>query len=43
MENLDDLFKDLGYAGQQQFRSFLPEEQHRTILATTPALFNSAQ
>jgi tetratricopeptide (TPR) repeat protein len=43
MENLDDLFKGLGEAGQQQFRSFLQAEQCCTILATTPALFNAVQ
>ncbi|MCY7337948.1 MAG: tetratricopeptide repeat protein [Chamaesiphon sp.] len=43
MENLDDLFKGLGEAGQQQFRSFLQEEQCCTILATTPALFTAVQ
>jgi tetratricopeptide (TPR) repeat protein len=43
MENLDDLFKGLGEAGQQQFRSFLQAEQCCTILATTPALFPAVQ
>lgn len=43
MENLDDLFKGLGEAGQQQFRSFLQAEQCCTILATTPALFTAVQ
>jgi tetratricopeptide (TPR) repeat protein len=43
MENLDDLFKGLGEAGQQKFRSFLQEEQCCTILATTPALFSGVQ
>jgi tetratricopeptide (TPR) repeat protein len=43
MENLDDLFKGLGEAGQQQFRSFLQAEQCCTILATTPTLFNAVQ
>jgi tetratricopeptide (TPR) repeat protein len=43
MENLDDLFKGLGEAGQQQFRSFLQGEQCCTILATTPALFTAVQ
>jgi tetratricopeptide (TPR) repeat protein len=43
MENLDDLFKGLGEAGQQQFRSFLQEEKCCTILATTPTLFSGVQ
>ncbi len=43
MENLDDLFKGLGEAGQQQFRSFLQGEQCCTILATTPSLFTAVQ
>jgi tetratricopeptide (TPR) repeat protein/DNA-binding transcriptional ArsR family regulator len=43
MENLDDLFRGLGEAGQQQFRAFLQEEQCCTILATTPALFSAVQ
>jgi tetratricopeptide (TPR) repeat protein len=43
MENLDDLFKGLREAGQQQFRSFLQAEQCCTILATTPALFTAVQ
>jgi tetratricopeptide (TPR) repeat protein len=43
VENLDDLFKGLGEAGQQQFRSFLQAEQCCTILATTPALFTAVQ
>jgi tetratricopeptide (TPR) repeat protein/DNA-binding transcriptional ArsR family regulator len=43
MENLDDLFKGLGEAGQQQFRSFLQAEQCCTILATTPGLFTAVQ
>jgi tetratricopeptide (TPR) repeat protein len=43
MENLDDLFKGLGEAGQQQFRSFLQAEQCCTILATTPVSFTAMQ
>ena len=43
MENLDDLFKGLGEVGQQQFRSFLQEDECCTILATTPALFTAVQ
>ena len=43
MENLEDVFRGLGDAGQWSFRSFLNEHPFVTILATTPSLFTSIQ
>ena len=38
-ENLDEIFRGLGDAGQWAFRSFISERPFVTILATTPSLF----
>lgn len=39
MENLDEIFRGLGEAGQWALRSFLCERPFATVLATTPSLF----
>ena len=38
-ENLDEIFRGLGDAGQWAFRSFISERPFVTLLATTPSLF----
>jgi hypothetical protein len=39
VENLDEIFRGLGNAGQWAFRSYLNERPFVTLLATTPSLF----
>ncbi len=39
LENLDDLFDQLGDAGQRQFRAFIQNHPQLVLVATTPALF----
>lgn len=39
VENLDEIFRGLGDAGQWAFRSYLNERPFITLLATTPSLF----
>jgi DNA-binding transcriptional ArsR family regulator len=39
MENLDDLFDQLGDAGQRQFRAFIQNHPQLVLVATTPSLF----
>ena len=39
MENLDEIFRGLGDAGQWAFRSYISERPFVTLLATTPSLF----
>ena len=38
-ENLDDLFDQLGDAGQRQLRAFIQNHPQLVLVATTPALF----
>ena len=40
MENLDELFNELGDAGQRQFRHYLQEHPFCTIVATAQSLFS---
>lgn len=40
MENLDDLFEQIGDAGQRQWRAFLQNHPQFVIVATTPSLFS---
>lgn len=40
VENLDDIFKGMGDAGQRRFRAFLQETGFTTILGTSQSLFN---
>ncbi|MEJ1128126.1 hypothetical protein V9L20_11115 [Variovorax sp. CCNWLW225] len=39
LENLDDLFDQLGDAGQRQFRAFIQNHPQVVLITTTPALF----
>lgn len=39
LENLDDLFDQLGDVGQRQFRAFIQNNPQLVLVATTPALF----
>ncbi len=39
LENLDDLFDQLGDGGQRQFRAFIQNHPQLVLVATTPALF----
>lgn len=39
VENLDDLFEQLGDAGQRQLRGFIQNHQQLVLIATTPSLF----
>jgi DNA-binding transcriptional ArsR family regulator len=39
LENLDDLFAQMGDAGQKKWRAFIQNHKQFVMLATTPALF----
>ena len=39
LENLDDLFDQLGDAGQRQFRAFIQNHPQLVLVTTTPSLF----
>ena len=40
MENLDDLFEQLGDAGQKQWRAFIQNHPQFVLVTTTPSLFS---
>ena len=43
VENLNDIFEGLGEPGQKQFRGFLQQTDHCTMIATAQSLFNGVK